>query len=237
MVAIFLLWWDDPHPWKKYFAAICLAGAAASKMSPVVLGTLYLPGLFTAPAKYWRPVLVAVLAFLIFFFVSWFFVPDGLDGIPIMLQNAARHADVISRWPDFGFVPVFRMVYRILTSHSLLGTEPIITCAKILTMVSGCLILLLGAMRRDYVLLVTGMIYMAGNMFYYGSLYIIPCMLLTNSFSHTKSYFVDALLMTVILCPVQFIVMDMSVTRPLCNLALLVVVLLHLLVAIRAKAK
>lgn len=210
---IFVAWWDDEREWKRMVAAACLAAAGAMKIAPFALGALY----FTKWR--WRPIILCGLLSLAFVFVPWFLIPDGPSALPVMIRNAAEHSQYVLRTSDFGLIQLWRTL-KMMAGESVQAAWPGMKTVAVISQLIGLATLALGVRRRDYVLVVGGMLWAAGNMYYYGMLYMLPVFAL--ELSRRKSVpFVEFLLWLVILSPVQLIIMTHSANQVLGNLALL----------------
>ncbi len=220
-VAVFLAWWDDECEWKAMVAAGCLAVAAALKIAPAVLGVLY----FTKWR--WKPVMFSAGLAAVFFFVPWMFDKDGFAALGVMLQNAKDHAQFVLRTTDFGLVELWRTA-RIVPGLSVDEPWPGMMVVARISQALGFAALVLGAKRRDYVLLVGGMILAAGNMYYYAVLYLVAVFVLeylssspgTNHQSPSTNH-LSLLLWLAILSPLQVVVMGHSANQVICNLAMM----------------
>ena len=244
-VGVFLAWWDDERDWKRCVAAICLAVAAVLKIAPAALGLLYLLGrrdlgvvgraripCRAAFGGRTREIVIAVVAAAILFFVPWLFLKEGFAALPIMIGNAAHHADFVLRTSDFGFVQVWRTVRVALgldVQSPWTGMYPVARLSQLF----GLVALIVGARRRDYLLLVGGMLLAAGNMYYYGALYLLPVFVLEigecfqTARPESAPYPVRRILWFVILCPLQIVVLGHSGNAVLANLAMMTLMILH----------
>lgn len=216
-VAVFLAWWNDERLTRRSLAAVCLAIAVTMKVSPVVLGLLYVPEILRTRfggASLKMPLLAAGCAAL-FFVVPWLWVPDGFDGIPAFLANARHHADFVLRCAEFGFVQLWRSV-RLVQGLDINAPWTGMMAVARLSQLLGLGALLVGVRRKDALLLVGGMLFLAGNMYYYGALYLFPAFLLQRRSLDWK----EGLLWFAILCPVQFVFAGHSSNQIICNAAL-----------------
>ena len=178
-VGVFLAWWDDEKEWKRMVAAACLAVAGAMKLSPFALGLVYV-------TKWrWRPVILCGVLSLVFLFVPWFFSPDGFAALPVMIKNASLHAQFVQRAGDIGLVELWR-TFRIVAGQYVNEVWPGMKAVAILSQLIGVAVLVVGAKRRDYLLMVGGMLWAAGNMYYYAMLYLLPVLVIELSTHKTS---------------------------------------------------
>lgn len=224
-VAIFLAWWDDEKPWKRYSAALCLAAATVMKISPVLLGFLYLRKDLTRPAPY-----IAGIAALLFFFLPWPLIPGGFENIPLMIQNAADHHAEFCRSTDFGLIQIWRTI-RVALNLSASEAWPGMLIVARVSQLLGLGAAFYGAWHRRYFLLVGGMLLAAGNMYYYGALYLLPCLFLDPHLRLPTSTFFSSLYplsIILLLTPLQLVFLGHSCNQTLGNLALLTLMTLSL---------
>lgn len=236
-VGVFLVWWDDEVRWKRTAAALCLAFAAVMKIAPAVLGLVYLLGGESGDGRkrplvslaYTREIVIAAVAAVILFLVPWLFVKEGFAAIPIMMKNAAHHADFVLRTSDFGLVQPWRAV-RVALGLDVRGPWSGMHFAARLSQLFGLVSLFVGARRRDCLLLVGGMLLAAGNMYYYAALYLFPVFILSTSIStspSTSSLYspstssLHLLLWFLVFCPLQFVLLGHSANAIICNLAVM----------------
>ena len=170
-LGMFLAWWDDEKEWKRLVAAACLAVAGAMKVTPFAMGAIY----FTKWR--WRSVLLCGFLSVVFVFVPWFFVQDGMAELSAMVRNAAAQAQFMQRASDVGLVQLWR-TFRIVTGQCVQEVWPGMKAVAILSQLIGIAVLGVGAKRRDYLLMVGGMLWAAGNMYYYAMLYLLPVLVI-----------------------------------------------------------
>lgn len=170
-VGVFLAWWDDEREWKRLVAATCLAVAGTMKIAPFALGLVY----FTKWR--WRPVLFCGILSLVFMFVPWAFCRDGFAALPVMIKNASLHAQFVQRAGDIGLVELWR-TFRVVAGQYVNEVWPGMKAVAILSQLIGVAVLVVGAKRRDYLLMVGGMLWAAGNMYYYAMLYLLPVLVI-----------------------------------------------------------
>ena len=210
---VFIAWWDDEKEWKRLVAATCLAVAGAMKIAPLALGTICF-------SKWrWRPILLCAILMLAFVLVPWFVCEDGIAAFPVMLRNAAEHAEYGLRTSDFGLIQLWRTVRLVLGLNVLEPWAGMMVVARI-SQLLGFACLLFGAFRRNYILLMGGMLVAAGNMYYYAALYMIPVLVIELK-RGTKICMLDLLLWFALLCPLQLIILGRSANQVIGNLATL----------------
>ena len=185
---------------------------------------------------YAREIAVAAIAFLVLFIVPWLFVKDGFAAVPIMMKNAAHHADFVLRTADFGFIQLWRAV-RVALGQGVGEPWAGMYLVGRLSQLFGLVALVFGARRRDYLLLVGGMLFAAGNMYYYAALYLFPVLLMSDEVGLARdslraspfaSAAVSLVLWFAILCPLQLMLLGHSANANLCNSALLALMLLRM---------
>ena len=170
-IGVFLAWWNDEKEWKRLVAAACLAVAGAMKIAPFALGIVY----FTKWR--WRPVLLCGVLSLVLMFVPWVFCRDGFAALPVMIKNASLHAQFVQRASDFGLVQLWRTV-RIVLGQDVHEVWPGMMLVAVTSQLIGAAALIYGVCRRDKLLMVGGMLWAAGNMYYYAMLYMLPVFVL-----------------------------------------------------------
>ena len=168
---VFLAWWDDEKYWKQLAAAVCLAVAGGLKVTPFALGLIY----FTKWR--WRPVLLCGFLSAVFVFVPWMFMSDGLAEFSAMIRNAAAQSQFMQRGSDIGLVQLWRTV-RIVLGQDVHEVWPGMKLVAVTSQLIGAAVLVVGAKRRDYLLMVGGMLWAAGNMYYYAMLYLLPVLVI-----------------------------------------------------------
>ena len=233
-VGIFLAWWDDECEWKSMVAAGCLAVAGAMKLSPFALGLVYV-------TKWrWRPVILCGVLSLIFLFVPWFISRDGFAALPVMMQNASEHVQFVQRAGDIGLVELWR-TFRSVAGQYVHEPWPGMKAVAILSQLIGVAVLVVGAKRRDYLLMVGGMLWSAGNMYYYAMLYVLPVLVIELS-THKTSLrtlrlsasalkdpeTLSLLLWLALLSPLQVVVLGHSANQVIGNVALMGLMATHL---------
>lgn len=224
-VGIFLAWWDDECEWKSMVAAGCLAVAAALKIVPCVLGIIY----FTKWR--WKPVLFSGAFAAALFFVPWFFDRDGFAALAAMVRNASEHSDFVLRASDFGLIELWRTA-RVVLGLDVTSPWPGMMVVARLGQLFGLVALIFGTKRHDYLLLVGGMMLLAGNMYYYAMLYLLP-VLVIEMFSRKERkdrkdgnekgalMWIELGLWLALLSPLQVVVLGHSANQVIGNVALM----------------
>ena len=224
-VGVFLSWYDSESRWRRVAAAWALSVAAVFKISPVLLGVLYFN---TRRGVAVREIVLCVTAGALLFFGGFLFVPDGFGGLGVMLANAAANGDIYARSTDFGLLPIWRVV-RVLLGQDCSSPWTGMTAVIRISQAIGFAVLLLGCRRRDWALAVGGMLMAAGNMLYYGMLYLLPVFVMWVS-DRTRSAAVrrvEALLWFVLLCPLQVVVAGHPANGALSSAAVLALIAVH----------
>lgn len=213
-VGVFLAWWNDEKAWKRNVAAIFLAIAGALKIAPLSLGVLYFF------RWRWKPVLICGFTTLALIVVPYFFWNEGFAAFAAMFRNAAEHSQYVLRTCDFGLIQLWRTVRLVLGLDVHSPWPGMFTVARI-GQLFGFGFLVMGAARRDRLLLVGGMLLAAGNMYYYAMLYLFPVLVLdqVSGKECRKSLWFETALWFAILCPVQIIYRGYSCSQTIGNIA------------------
>lgn len=224
-VAVFLAWYKSERLGRRRVAALALACAACLKVSPALLGLLYLP------RRDWKSMAWCAAFGAVLFVVPWWFVPGGFAALPDFVANVGENAVAYARSAEFGLVPVWRAV-RILLGQDCQQTWSGCMAALRASQAAGMALVSLGAWRRSECAAVVGMLWAAGNMHYYGALYLVPLFALalarpTACALPRGRRFVQAACWFAILCPVQLVVSGHAANALLCNAAAAVLAVLH----------
>ena len=233
-LGMFLAWWDDKKEWKRMVAAACLAVAGAMKVTPFAMGAIY----FTKWR--WRSVLLCGFLSVVFVFVPWFFVQDGMAELSAMVRNAAAQSQFMQRASDVGLVQLWR-TFRIVTGQCVQEVWPGMKAVAILSQLIGVALLVVGVKRRDYLLMVGGMLWAAGNMYYYAMLYVLPVLVIELSTRETSlrslrlcasalknTDTLSLLLWLALLSPLQVVLLGHSANQVIGNVALMGLMAMHL---------
>lgn len=190
-----------------------------------------------------RPVLFCGILSLVFMFVPWAFCRDGFAAFPVMIKNAMLHAQLVQRASDFGLVQLWRTV-RIVVGQSVQDVWPGMRLAAVTSQLIGAAALIYGACRHDKLLMVSGMLWAAGNMYYYAMLYVLPVFALEldcwgegvgswgggGQCSVTRGQgllMAEAIVWLALLSPLQLVVLGHSVNQVVGNISLLGLMFLH----------
>ena len=106
----------------------------------------------------------------------------------------------------------------------------------ILSQLIGVAMLVVGAKRRDYLLMVGGMLWAAGNMYYYAMLYLLPVLVIelfsrgeeeriNSRVEHVER--VELVLWLALLSPLQVVVLGHSANQVIGNVALMGLMATH----------
>ena len=169
-VGVFLSWYESEDRWKRVAAALALSVAAVFKISPALLGVLYFN---TRRGVAVREMALCATVGVLLFFGGFPFVPDGFGGLGAMFSNMAANAEIYARSTDFGLLPVWRAA-RVLAGQDCSAPWAGMTAVLRISQAIGFAVLLRGCVLRDRLLAVGGMLMAAGNMLYYGMLYLAP---------------------------------------------------------------
>lgn len=213
---LFLSGYRSERKGVRIAAALALSVAACLKISPVLLGALYLR------ERDWRSILWCVVFSSVLFFVPWLFVQDSFAAIPVMLENAEANFMEYARAAEFGLVDLWRTV-RVALHQDCMHLWPRCLAVTRVSQAIGLVAVGIGAWRRDLLLTVAGMLWAAGNMHYYGALYLLPVFVLVYGgyVRAARTELVPLFLWFVILCPLQIVVAGHSANAVLCNLAVI----------------
>lgn len=211
-VGVFLAGYRSLRKGVRIVAALALSLATCLKISPVVLGVLYLR------EKDWRGIGWCVVLSSILFAVPWFFVPEGFSALPVMVENAKGNFMEYARAAEFGLVDLWRAV-RVALHQDCMHLWPGCLAVARLSQVLGLAAIAYGAWKRRPLLAVVGMLWAAGNMHYYGALYFLPLFVMEMRAVKLKMPLGRLALWFVVLCPLQLVVLGHGVNAILCNLA------------------
>lgn len=214
-VGLFLAWYRSVTPWRRMVAALALACAVCLKVSPVLLGVLYLR------ERDWKGLGWCALFASAAFVVPWLFVPGGFGALPVMLENAQANAVAYARASEFGLVEVWRTV-RVLLHQDCMQAWPGCLVVSHVSQALGIVAVTTGACRKDVFAVVLGMLWAAGNMHYYGALYLLPVFLLEVRDRYLGG--LRLLLWFAILCPLQLVLFGHAANAVICNLTSFVLI-------------
>ena len=211
-VGVFLAGYRSPRKGVRIVAALALSLATCLKISPVVLGVLYFRD------KDWRGIGWCVVFSSVFFFVPWFFVPEGISALPVMVENAKGNFMEYARAAEFGLVDLWRAV-RVALHQDCMHLWPGCLAVARLSQALGLAAIAYGACKRHPLLAVVGMLWAAGNMHYYGALYLLPLFVMEIQAAKFTLPLGRLVLWFAVLCPLQLVVLGHGVNAILCNLA------------------
>lgn len=173
-VAVFLVWHDSPSRPRRFAAAVALAFATALKLSPAVLGVLYLR------RRDFRSVFVSASLTLAFILLP-FGLLGGWTGLASWADAAMTHGREMVGFSAFGFAPFARAI-RIFRGEDW-QTGISLWCQA--TRLVGLAALAVAAFlprRNDAVLwAVVGLLLAPGNMLFYAGLYLVPVALVRSA--------------------------------------------------------
>ncbi len=169
---IFLAWFDSPSRWKRCAAAIALALATALKVTPALLGVLYLGRNTRDRIGY---VALAAVAALFFLIVPFLFC----GGLFAWLENASM-MNSSSEFTGVNCIGLYGLVTMLVRSFTMnpLSCEweqplrLLSSCIGLILLVSGCLSR--GDSWERGAAVVLGMMFVPPTMMIYTSLYLIP---------------------------------------------------------------
>ena len=225
-VGVFLSWYDSEDRPKRTVAALALSVAAVFKISPALLGILYFN---TRRGIAVREISLSAAVGVLLFFGGFLFVPDGLGGMGAMLSNAATNGGSYGRCTYFGLVPLWRAV-RVLAGQDCSSPWPGLMAVMRISQVIGLGFALVGCIRRDRLLATVGMLVAAGNMLYYGMLYLAPVFAFWTAEGDRRPAVrgIEALLWFAVFCPLQFVVGGRAVNGMLGSVAVMSLVVMRL---------
>ena len=211
-VGVFLAGYRSPSKGVRVVAALALSLATCLKISPVVLGALYLR------EKDWRGIGWCIVFSPVLFVIPWFFVPEGFSALPVMVENAQGNFMEYVRAAEFGLVDLWRTV-RVALHQDCMHLWPGCLAVARISQALGLAAIACGAWKRRPILAVVGMLWAAGNMHYYGALYLLPLFVMEMQATRFKMSPCRLALWIVVLCPLQLVVLGHGVNAVLCNLA------------------
>lgn len=219
-IAVFLAWWDDESKGRRTVAAVCLAVAALLKITPAALGLLYLFPRERGKGLDLTSMSVAAGTAVVLFVLPWLAMPNGFSDIPLFLAQARENGIHHIQFADFGLIQLWRAV-RVMLGQELARPWSGMIAVSSVSQAIGFAALVFGAFRRRYVLMVGGLLLAAGNMHYYGALYLLPVFVLEVSRGEKEISWTRLLLWAALLCPFRFAFMGHGVNFVLGNLAVM----------------
>ena len=174
-VVLFLAWFDCDVKWKRTVAAVALAFAGVSKVSPALLGFLYLP------KRQWREIAVCAASAIALFFVP-FFIPGcgGWDGIRQWFLNSKANSQYYALYGAYGFPKLFYGIYKVMVALGYNGEARGVAAVRPLSPIFGVSLFaasFFAAKRHVRVFLTLAALLIApGNQHGYCGLYLVPVM-------------------------------------------------------------
>ena len=211
-VGVFLAGYRSPRRGGRIVAALALSLAACLKIGPAVLGVLYVR------ERDWAGIGWCAAFGCALFLVPWLLVPEGFAALPVMLANAQTNFTEYARTAEFGLVDLWRAV-RVALHQDCLHLWPGCLAVTRLSQALGFAALAYGAWKRRPLLAVVGMLWAAGNMQYYGALYVLPLFVMELQKAGFGMPPGRLALWLAVLCPLQLVVLGHGVNAILCNLA------------------
>lgn len=209
-VCVFFAWYDAPTPGKRTVAAIALAFAAAWKVSPVLLGTVYLTNWRRPKEWMWREIFISgTLAVLLTFVPFFLFDYGGVAGIQKWIENAGQNSAYYALMGGYGFPKImswfsdfFMNIGHPLPFVGMAATRLPSACVGVAAFMLSFFV---HPMDRRLFLLVLSLCMIPGNTFFYCNLYLIPVALI-----FTRTVF-DMILFALCLAFVPISIANMSV--------------------------
>lgn len=241
----FVAWYDSKSRILQFVAAVALAGAAVLKITPVVLGWLYLDVWLKAGTEHRKRILGAVMIFVcagIVLFAVPFMWYGGFDGFSQWLANASANAKGYVHKGAWGFVPIGRTI-RVLRHIDVAQPWANLWVERGFSVVLGlsCFITAIWSMLKNttkrsdlLLLLVATMLLVPGNMHVYTGLYLLSVLALRLK---EGMGWLEACCWFAMLCPLQIPFGAGCLNHPLANLAFLGLVGMALWRGLRGGAK
>ena len=221
----FLAYYDTDDVWKRRFSLFCLCFAAVLKIYPVLFGILLLQD------KRYKDIAFCIVTGLILTFVPFLFFKHGLANIPRLFENIHTYTDLYHEPTteyEFGIHMLGNgITYAVNYLHP--GTisdsvvEGVSMTTKVLTALLSILSLVLVFLEKRRwmqvgLIALVIMMYPSHSVFYCG-LYLIPMMVLFLSKEEcTKTDYSIAILLCLIMNPIQVIVSPITLTAILANI-------------------
>ena len=174
-VVLFLAWFDNDVKWKRTLAAVALAFAGVSKVSPALLGFLYF-------MKWqWREMAICAVAALLLFFVPFFFPGyGGMDGICQWFMNAKANSQYYALFGAYGFPKLMYGVHNVLSTVGIHGEAKGVVAVRPFSQIFGIVVFLVSFFQRKLpvrvFLVVAALLIAPGNQHGYCGLYLVPVM-------------------------------------------------------------
>ena len=219
---LFVAWYDVEERWRRNVAAIALAVAAVLKITPAVLGVVYLSRLRRAKGEIALLVVAGIVLFVVPF--AWY---GGWDGLCTWFGNALANAKAYVHRGAWGVVPIARTV-RLVMHMDVSRPWPGLSLERAANVLIGGACMLAacraawrgrGARAGTLLLAVAAMLLVPGNMHVYTGLYLMPVLALR---ADEGMDVVEAACWFALLCPVQIPLGAGCLNHPLANIAFLV---------------
>lgn len=197
-VTVFLAWWDSESRAKRTIAALALAFAAATKLSPALFGALYL-----TRGRWWRspePWIAGITAIVLVFLPFVFY--GGMDAFFRWTANAAENGTVYTRSGRWGILAVERTL-KIAFGFNVHSPWPEMKYFRAIDFILGIFCLWRGWRTASAFLITSAMMLLPGNMLYYTGIYLIPALLIDNGFKSTRFRYPALILAFFLLTPLQ----------------------------------
>lgn len=234
-VNYFLTYYDTDDEWKRRFGLLCLCIAAVLKVYPVLFGILLLQD------KRYKDIVFCVVTGLLLAFVPFLFFKHGLANIPRLIENLHTYVNLYntpSTEYKYGIHALcngitFAVDYLFPGTIADSVVWSIDLTTKILTalLTLFCLVLAFLEKRRW---IQVGLIALAIMMYpshsaFYNGLYLIPMIVLFLSKEDcTKVDYSIAILLCLIMNPIQLVVPPVTLTPILANIFTIVLWILLL---------
>lgn len=179
---VFLAWYDSASRWRRSVAAVALALASVVKITPALLGVLYLGRGWRTRIRY--VVLSAGVAILLF--IVPFMFCGGWEAVTAWVENAAMNSAAYTQKNGIGLYGLFSVAIR----SFYMGQAPwwVLRVLRIASVCLGVLVLALGSSRgndpwaKGYAV-VLGMLFIPPTMMCYTALYVLP-FVITGMYHH-----------------------------------------------------
>ena len=168
---VFLAWYNSTSQWRRFMAALSLAVATVLKITPVLLGLLYLGTGWRGRIKY---IFISAFSAILLFSIPFLFC----GGVSAWFENAVlmNHSGQFANANGFGWFGLVHMLVKSFTMSDI----PFVYL-RILRLFSSCfglVVLVLGCVGKDSWTrgcgVVLGMLLIPPTMMGYTALYIIP---------------------------------------------------------------
>ena len=221
----FLAYYESESVWKRRFGLFCLCFAAVLKIFPVLFGILLLKD------KRYRDIAFCIVVGLLLTFLPFLYFKHGFGNIPRMIEEVRAHM-AIAALPDtvykFGIHSLAQLVMfavnYINPGHIAAPTIAAWTIStKVLTAILACVSLVFAFMEKQRwmqigLIAMVIMLYPADSYFYSG-LYLIPMiMLFLNKEECYKMDYAVAVLLCLIMNPVQLVYGPVSLSALIINI-------------------